>query len=91
MSKAARWLNDQGQPLSCKEKVATLEDNLDELRDIAQDALEDALVMGVDREVAIQIFLSEIAALTPRFTVKPAKSPENDDAGAVVPSSRTES
>lgn len=42
------WRQPDGQPVSCIEKLKVLEENLDELREMAQDALEDAILMGCD-------------------------------------------
>jgi hypothetical protein len=43
-----RWTQPDGSPVSCVEKIKVLNDNLRELRAIAQDALEDAVLMGCD-------------------------------------------
>jgi len=42
------WLDPQGKPVSCLEKIKVLNENLEEIRQLAQDALEDALLMGCD-------------------------------------------
>ena len=42
------WRRPDGVALSCREKLKVLNENLEELRQMAQDALEDAIVMGVD-------------------------------------------
>lgn len=42
------WLRPDGVALSCREKIKVLNENLEELRQMAQDALEDAIVMGAD-------------------------------------------
>jgi uncharacterized protein (UPF0335 family) len=42
------WRSPAGEPLSCIEKIKVLEENLAELRQLAQDALEDAVLMGGD-------------------------------------------
>ncbi len=42
------WLQPDGQLLSCREKIKVLNENLEELRQMAQDALEDAILMGGD-------------------------------------------
>jgi uncharacterized protein (UPF0335 family) len=42
------WRTPEGEPVSCLEKIKVLEENLDELRQMAQDALEDAILMGCD-------------------------------------------
>lgn len=40
------WRKPDGSPLSCVEKIKVMNENLDELRQLAQDMLEDALLMG---------------------------------------------
>ena len=42
------WRQPDGAPVSCREKIKVLNENLDELRQMAQDALEDAVLMGCD-------------------------------------------
>src|SRR5258705_17257 len=42
------WHTPEGEPVSCIEKIKVLNENLAELRDLAQDALEDAVLMGCD-------------------------------------------
>ena len=42
------WRTPEGEPVSCIEKIKVLNENLGELRDLAQDALEDAVLMGCD-------------------------------------------
>ena len=42
------WRTPEGEPVSCVEKIKVLNENLAELRDMAQDALEDAVLMGCD-------------------------------------------
>jgi hypothetical protein len=45
-----RWLTPEGEPVSCLDKIKVLNENLEELRDMAQDALEDAVLMGCDEQ-----------------------------------------
>ena len=40
------WSSAEGRPIACLEKIKVLNENYAELRQIAQDALEDALLMG---------------------------------------------
>jgi hypothetical protein len=40
------WRQPDGKPLSCVEKIKVLNENLAEIRQLAQDALEDGLLMG---------------------------------------------
>jgi hypothetical protein len=42
------WRTPEGELVSCVEKIKVLNENLAELRDMAQDALEDAVLMGCD-------------------------------------------
>ena len=42
------WLDPEGEPVSCLEKIKVLNENLEEIRDMCQDALEDAVLMGCD-------------------------------------------
>jgi uncharacterized protein (UPF0335 family) len=55
------WPGADGAPVSCREKLRTLEENHAELRQVMQDAFEDALLMGVD-ETAMRRILSELVA-----------------------------
>ena len=42
------WRTPEGEPVSCVEKIKVLNENLAELKDLAQEALEDAVLMGCD-------------------------------------------
>lgn len=42
------WRQPDGKAVSCVEKIKVLNDNLEEIRQLAQDALEDAILMGCD-------------------------------------------
>jgi hypothetical protein len=45
-----KWVRDDGTVVSCTEKVKVMSENFDELKQIAQDALEDGLLMEVSEE-----------------------------------------
>lgn len=53
------WPGADGQPVSCTEKLKVLAENFSELRQVAQDAFEDALLMGVD-QAAMRKLLHEL-------------------------------
>ena len=53
------WLDVDGIPLGCLEKIKVLNENILEIRDMCQDALEDAVLMGCD-ERQIRNVLSQI-------------------------------
>jgi len=46
--KLPTWLSPAGEPVSCLDKIKVLNENLEEIRELAQDALEDAVLMGCD-------------------------------------------
>lgn len=55
------WRNPHGEIISCVEKNKVLGENLDEIRQICQDALEDAVLMGCD-EQQFRSVLAELLA-----------------------------
>lgn len=42
----AVWRGPDGKPLSCHEKIKVLNQNIAEIRQLTQDAFEDAILMG---------------------------------------------
>lgn len=44
------WLTPEGEKLSCVEKIKVLNENLLEIQEMAQEALEDAILMGGDEK-----------------------------------------
>jgi hypothetical protein len=53
------WRQPDGNPVSCVEKIKVLNQNLDEIRQLAQDALEDAILMGCD-EAQVRAVLQRV-------------------------------
>ena len=53
------WRSPQGEVVSCVEKLKVLRENLDEIRQICQDALDDAVLMGCD-EAQFRAVLAEL-------------------------------
>ena len=49
------WLTPAGEKVSCVEKIKILNENLEELRVLAQEALEDAVLMGCDENQFRQV------------------------------------
>ena len=45
-SRPVLWQDSSGKLIACTEKIKVLNENLDELRQVAQDALEDGILMG---------------------------------------------
>ncbi len=56
------WLTPQGQPVSCREKIKVLNENLDEIRQMCQDALEDGILMDCD-EAQLRATLHQLVDL----------------------------
>jgi len=44
------WRNAAGEVVACVEKIKVLGENLNEIQQIAQDALEDAVLMGCSEQ-----------------------------------------
>jgi hypothetical protein len=44
------WRDPRGEVIACVEKHKVLRENLDEIRQVCQDALEDAVLMGCDEQ-----------------------------------------
>jgi len=42
------WRSPDGEVLSCVEKLKVLRENLEEIQQLCQDALDDAVLMGCD-------------------------------------------
>ncbi len=61
------WRAPDGTPVSCYEKLKVLEENLDEIREMAQEALEDAVLMGCDEAQAREVMRELIASLEEPF------------------------
>lgn len=55
------WHDDQGQIVSCTEKIKVMRENMQELYQSTQDAFEDALLMGCSEE-QVRAFLQQLAA-----------------------------
>jgi len=61
VSLPATWPGADGNPVSCREKLRTLEENQREAAQVLQDAFEDALLMGVD-EAAMRGIMADLVA-----------------------------
>jgi DNA-binding ferritin-like protein (Dps family) len=63
-----RWLNPDGEPVGCGEKLKVLEQNLQEFEALVLDQLEDAALMGCDVEQFRQALAETLAAVSVRYT-----------------------
>ena len=57
------WKRPDGSIVACTEKIKVLRENLEELRQMAQDAFEDALLMECDENQIRAVFQELIANL----------------------------
>jgi len=74
------WVQPDGQPVSCREKIEVLNENLEEIRGMAQDALEDAILMGCDERQVRQALHEMVDALTNPYAGTPhAQGPNGRD------------
>jgi hypothetical protein len=55
------WRSPKGEVIACVEKNKVMAENLAEIRQICQDALEDAVLMGCD-EQQFRVVLNELVA-----------------------------
>ena len=56
-----KWFSDDGNPVSCTEKIKVMNQNMTELYQAAQDAFEDALLMGCS-EAQLRDYLQQLIA-----------------------------
>ena len=54
-----KWYTDDGSIISCTEKVKVMSENMNELYSVAQDAFEDALLMGCG-EAQLRDYLAKL-------------------------------
>jgi hypothetical protein len=69
MSAPTTWPGRDGQPVACLEKLKMLRENHAEAAQVLADALEDAVLMGVD-EAAMRRILAEMVAALPSPKVR---------------------
>lgn len=69
------WKRPDGSIVACTEKIKVLRENLEELRQMAQDAFEDALLMECEESQIRAVFHEVISELK-----NPYAKPEDDNA-----------
>jgi regulator of replication initiation timing len=65
-----KWYDADGKVISCQEKIKVMQQNLDELKQIAQDAFEDGILMGIDEQQLRKSFEQIMGQLSNPFTPK---------------------
>lgn len=61
------WFKPDGSVLACVEKIKVLNENLAELHAMAQDALDDAVLMGATQEQVKQVWKTMLQDLTSAY------------------------
>ncbi len=59
----AAWRTPEGKPVSCYEKLKVLNQNITEIKQLSQDALEDAVLMGCAEDQLRQVLHDMVEAL----------------------------
>lgn len=57
------WRSPRGEVIACVEKNKVLGENLEEIRQVCQDALDDAVLMGCDEQQVRAVFSEMIENL----------------------------
>ncbi|MCO6505042.1 MAG: hypothetical protein J6568_06465 [Snodgrassella sp.] len=55
------WMDDEGHVVSCTEKIKVMQQNMQEIYELAQEAFEDGLLMGC-QETQLRRYLVELIA-----------------------------
>lgn len=61
------WCSPAGAVISCTEKNKVLSENLDEIRQCCQDALDDAVLMGCDEKQFRRVLVELVAELDSNY------------------------
>ncbi len=69
------WRRPDGSIVACTEKIKVLRENLEELRQMAQDAFEDALLMECEESQIRAVFQEVIADLENPYAPPDAPTP----------------
>lgn len=61
------WRGPDGEVIACHEKLKVMSENLEELRDMALAALEDAVLMGCSEDQVKAVFVEIIDQLSTSY------------------------
>jgi hypothetical protein len=64
------WCGPKGDVIACVEKNKVLRENLEEIRQVCQDALEDAVLMGCDEQQFRAVLAELIASLENPYSAR---------------------
>ena len=54
------WKDIEDKPISCIEKIKILNENIMEIKQLSDDAIEDAKLMGVDPDQIISVIINTL-------------------------------
>ena len=66
----AQWIGRDGAPVTCEEKISLLNENLEEIHELCQQAFEEAMQMGCSEEF-LRIVLQNMVSSLKRTSKKP--------------------
>ncbi|MBS0337703.1 MAG: hypothetical protein JSS40_12965 [Proteobacteria bacterium] len=61
------WRGPDGEIVACVEKLKVLRENLEEIRETCQEALDDAVLMGCDEKQFRQVLVDLVGALKSEY------------------------
>ena len=61
------WRGPNGEVIACTEKNKVLQENLVEIRQVCQDALEDAVLMGCDEKQVRAVLTELVVSLQSKY------------------------
>ena len=61
------WLQPDGSVLACVEKIKVLNENIEELRALTQDAVDDAVLMGGTQAQIKQVLLDMLDGIVSQY------------------------
>ena len=65
------WRSPSGEVVACVEKLKVLRENLEEIQQLCQDALEDAVLMGCDESQLKQVLTNLVQQLENPYREEP--------------------
>lgn len=74
------WRQPDGAVVSCREKIKVLNENLVEIQEMAQDALEDAILMGCDERQVRDVLTALMERLDNPYADKPSRVSRAEEA-----------
>lgn len=68
--KKVRWKDPDGDAVSCTEKIMVLEENFEEIKELLQNAIDDAILMGCSEKSFKTVYRNLIENLKSEYPEK---------------------